>query len=264
MIASSIFQRIRGFMREHHFGINICLYAALWVAPAFAGIPPAHNEQQFRTASNSYQAGAYENAASELRSITSNRVSPEVLHNLGNAEFKLGSVGPAILAWEQAHALDPWNRNTTANLRFARGQAALLPPTLSWNETYSSWLPPDGWLWTAAICFWGGLACLTLPPLLARRRTAWTQAGAVVALSAFILTLPALSGLWSRAQLGVVTAAEAPLRLTPTQEGEVLGKLPTGDIARAELTRGAYTYVRGEGDRAGWVSNSEFARIWSR
>ena len=191
-------------------------------------------------------------------------VSPGLLHNLGNAEFKLGNLGPAILAWERAHSLDPWNRNTAANLRFARGQAALSAPTLSWNESYSSWLPADVWLWTAAICFWGGLAFLVLPRLLARPRTAWTQAGAVIALTTFILTLPALAGLMSRSRLGVILAAEVPLRLTPTQEGEMLGKLPAGEIARVELARGDYVYVRGENDRAGWVQNAEFARIWAR
>ena len=63
----------------------------------------------------------------------------------------------------------------------------------------------------------------------------------------------------------VVVAVAPPLRLTPTREGEVLGKLPAGDIARVELTRGLYFYVRGEaGDRAGWVYCDEFTRIWAQ
>ncbi len=263
MIASLLARRIRRFARAWR-ACALASLAVAWMAPVFGEMPPASIEEQFQNASKSYQTGAFDEAASQLQSIIRSRISPEALHNLGNAEFKLGHIGPAILAWERARALDPHDRNTTANLSFARGQAALPLPSLSWNEIYSSWLPTDAWLWTASICLWGGLACLTLPPLLARRRTAWTQAGAVVALSAFILTVPALSGLGSRAQLGVVTAAEAPLRLTPTQEGEVLGKLPAGDTARVELTRGAYAYVRGEGDRAGWVHRDEFTRIWAR
>ena len=220
---------------------------------------------EFREGNRTYASGEIQDAASLFQKVGNHEsVAPGLLHNLGNAEFKLGNLGPAILAWERAHSLDPWNRNTTANLRFARGQAALSAPKLAWNEKYSAWLPADCWLWTAAVCFWGGLACLALPPLLARRRTAWTQAGAVLALSTFILTLPALAGLWMRHRLGVVVAAEAPLRLTPTQEGEVLGKLSAGEVARVEITRGAYVYVRGENDRAGWVQAEEFARIWAR
>jgi hypothetical protein len=224
----------------------------------------AAKRKDFDQATELYRAGNFAEAEALLNRLSWSSAAPGALHNLGNAEFKLGNVGTAILAWEQAHSLDPWNRNTTANLRFARNHAALLPPSLSWSEKYSSWLPADCWLWTASLCFWVGLACLALPPLLARPRTAWTQAGAVVTLSTFILTLPALAGLSSRARLGVVTRAEAPLRLTPTQEGEVLGKLPAGDVARVELTRGPYLYVRGDGDRAGWVHGDEFTRIWSR
>ena len=218
----------------------------------------------FDKAAELYRAGNFAESEDLLNRLSWTSAAPGALHNLGNAEFKLGNVGPAILAWEKAHSLDPWNRNTSANLRFVRNHAALLPPSLSWSEKYSSWLPADCWLWTASLCFWIGLACLALPSLLARRRTAWTQAGAVVTLSAFILTLPALAGLSSRASLGVVTRTEAPLRLTPTQEGEVLGKLPAGDVARVELTRGPYLYVRGDGDRAGWVHGDEFTRIWSQ
>jgi hypothetical protein len=248
--------------RSFHQGAAV-LAGWMFAISSFGATSPLERND-FAQAGAAYQSGNFGSAKATLGSIGEHATAPGVLHNLGNAEFKLGNLGPAILAWERAHSLDPWNRNTMANLRFARGQAALLPPALTWYETYSSWLPADCWLWTASLCFWGGLACLALPPLLARRRTAWTQAGAVVALSAFILTLPALAGLWTRHRLGVVIAAEASLRLTPTQEGEVLGKLSAGDTARVELTRGAYVYVRGEGDRAGWVQGGEFTRIWAR
>ena len=76
--------------------------------------------------------------------------------------------------------------------------------------------------------------------------------------------MPALAGLWTRSKIGVVLAPETPLRLTPTQEGEVLGKLPAGELARIELQRRGYFYVRAESDRAGWVRQPEFARIWDR
>jgi hypothetical protein len=222
------------------------------------------NMPDTNAARQAYESGNYQSAEELFNRIAQTGVAPGLLHNLGNTEFKLGHPGEAILAWERARTLDPWNRNTAANLRFARGQAGLQVPNFAWYEAYSSWLSPDTWLWTAAACFWGGLACLCLPLLLRRRRTAWTQAGAVVAISTFLLTLPALAGLWTRARLGVVLAADTTLRLTPTEEGEVLGKLPAGELARVELERGNYLYVRAEPDRAGWLRRDEFARIWAR
>lgn len=219
---------------------------------------------QFIRGKQAYEGGDFSKAADLFASASRRAVRSDVLHNLGNAQLKIGEIGKAILAWERARSLDPGARNTVANLRFARGQAGLNPPTAPWHESYSSWLSPDAWTWLAAVCFWAALAFLALPPLLHVRRTAWTQVGAVLTIAIFILTLPALAGLWTRSRLGVVVGEEALLRLTPTKEGEVLGKLPPGELARVELGRGSYSYVRAENDRAGWVTNEEFTRVWQR
>ena len=150
---------------------------------------------------------AYENGDFALAAETwANENAPGLLHNLGNAEFKLGKLGPALLAWERAHALAPGFRNTTANLRFARSQAGLSEPEYSWDEKYSALLAQDSWLWTATAAFWIAAALLALPALLKRRRTAWTQGGAVVAIGVFLLTVPALAGIFSRGRIGVLSA----------------------------------------------------------
>lgn len=208
-----------------------------------------------------YSQGNGEKAAA-LWKDDSQAVSPGLLHNLGNAEYKLGKLGPAVLAWERARALDPAFRNTTANLSFARGQAGLSEPEWAWHEKYSALLAPDVWLWIASGAFWLAAVLLALPPLLKRKRNAWTQGGAVAAIGVFLLTVPALAGIVSRGKVGVVLAAETLLRLTPTKEGEMLGKLAEGELARVEKSRGAYVYVRGASDRAGWVQREEFANIW--
>lgn len=242
------------------------LLAVVAVGPGFQGFHTA--DRTFRQTKDLLESGnaenaaplLAENAASSLRGAS--RVSPGLLHNLGNAEFKLGKIGPAILAWERAHALDPQFRNTTANLRFARGQTGLSEPELAWHEKYSALLAPDVWLWIATAAFWFAIAALALPPLLARKRSVWTQGSAVAAIGVFLLTLPALTGIATRGKLGVVLAAESFLRLTPTQEGEMLGKLAEGELARVEKARGQYLYVRAANDRAGWVQREEFAKIW--
>jgi tetratricopeptide (TPR) repeat protein len=233
--------------------------AGLMVAPYIAS--PAVREPLQRANADA-QAGQYEAMAKHLREVLAIQTAPGVLHNLGNAEYRSGHLGKAILAWERAHALQPSFRNTTANLRFARGHAGLEEPTLMWDEKYSSILSPDVWLWTATIAFWGAIALLAWPYLFKKKRTAWTQGGAVVAAGVFLLTLPALAGIDSRTALGVIVTDESLLRLTPTHEGEVLGKLSEGELARAEKRRGQYVYVRAASDRAGWVRQEEFTRIW--
>lgn len=216
-------------------------------------------DRGFEVGRQAYAAGDY--AAAKTANAAS-EVSAGALHNLGNTEYKLGHVGPAILAWERARALDPSFRNTTANLRYARTHAGLSDAEYAWSEKYSAIFSPDAWLWTATVAFWLAVALLTLPALLKRKRNAWTQGGAVVAIGVFLLTLPALAGIAMRGRLGVVMVAESILRLTPTKEGELLGKLAEGEVARVEKTRGEYLYVRAATDRAGWVRADEFEKIW--
>jgi hypothetical protein len=208
------------------------------------------------------RAGDYKAAAVHLKQVLTIHAAPGVLHNLGNAEFHQKHLGAAILAWERAHALSPGYRNTIANLRFARSHAGLPEPEPNWLEKYAALLSPDIWLWTATAAFWGTVGCLAWPYLFQRRRQSAIQAGAMVLIGIFLLTLPALAGIVSRGRVGVILAPETLLRLTPTTEGEVLGKLAEGELARVEKTRGKFVYVRGASDRAGWVKHEEFARIW--
>jgi tetratricopeptide (TPR) repeat protein len=236
-----------------------CLLA--WLT-AMGGIASAKPGAIFHEASQAYAGGDYEKAAALLAEQSARRVAPGLLHNLGNAHYKLDQTGRAILAWERARALDPGARNTAANLQFARGEAGLEAPQFAWHESYSMLLSADAWLLAATATFWTGAVLLALPPLLRRRRRAWSQAAAVVALGVFLLTLPALAGIASRQRLGVVIVPEPSLRLTPTAEGEPLGKLAEGELARIEKTRGSYLYLRATNDRAGWVKTEEFERIW--
>jgi tetratricopeptide (TPR) repeat protein len=222
----------------------------------------AAEPQGFDLGRSDYETGKYAEALKAFQAHAGSEVSPGLLHNLGNTEFKLGRLGPAILAWERARALDPHSRNTKANLHYARGQAGLEQPELPWYETYSAFFPSDRWIAIATCAFWASLALLFLPPLLRRRRTAASQAAAVVAIITFLLTLPALAGIYTRGRIGVVQLADASLRLTPTREGEVLGTLPEGEVARVEKRRGEYWYVRASSDRAGWVRQDEFAMLW--
>jgi len=243
--------------------LALCLAAATFGAP-LRGASPAVDER-FRKANAGYAAGDFAEAVYDLRELVNEgRFASGALHNLGNAEWKVGRHGYAVLAWERAHSLNPFNRNTEANLRFARQTARMEAPTFAWHERYSTLLPGDWWLVIACAGLWGGVALLTLPRLLGWRRADWHQGVAAALLALFLLSGPALIGLWKRARLGVVLEDETPLRLTPTREAETLTKLPAGEMARVERERGEYFYVRAEGDRAGWLRKADFVRVWQR
>ena len=242
--------------------------AAIFLLAAFAASLRAEAgkaDDRFRKANAAYASGEFADAVGELRALSDEgKFSGGSLHNLGNAEWKVGRPGYAVLAWERARSMNPFNPNTDANLRFARHSARVEAPVLGWQERYSTWMPGGWWLIIASTALWGGVALLTLPRLFGTRRADWHQGIAAALLAIFLLSVPALLGLSKRAQLGVVLEDETPLRLTPTREGETLTKLPAGEMARVERARGEYLYVRAEGDRAGWLKKADFARVWSR
>jgi hypothetical protein len=214
----------------------------------------------FQQASQAYAAGGYEQAALLFGEAAAASPSAGTLHNLGNAEWKCGRPGPAILAWERAQWLDPFSHSTRTNLRFARRAALLDAPELAWYEVCSAWLPASAWSWIACLSFWTAVALITLPGVLRWRRADWHQALAAAGFAIFLLTIPALVGVHARSTLGIILQKETPLRLTPTSEAQVLTKLPAGETVRFERERGHYVFIRTT-VAAGWVDRNQFGLI---
>jgi hypothetical protein len=260
--------RVSGFLRISDLGFRIPLLLATLCSITFnalaldpAGPNLSSPSLSFPHASAAYASGDYPQAAELFRGIAAGHPSANVFHNLGNAEWKLGHAGEAILAWERAQWLDPFGANTRANLRFARKAAQLPTPDLAWYEICSTWLPVDVWAWIAGAGFWIAVALTLLPGIFRWRKAGWQQALAAAGFAACLLTLPSLVGIHTRSALGVVLAPDTPLRLTPTQEAQVLTKLPAGEMARLERARGGYVYIRSGNDAAGWVRRNEFGLI---
>jgi len=182
------------------------------------------------------------------------------LHNFGNAAWRVGQPGPAVLAWEQALWLDPRNEQAQTSLRYARHTGDLEEPDLRWYEVCSSWLPAQWWPWLAAGSFWGSVSLLILPSVSRRARRDGYQALAAACAAVFLLCLHALAGLNSRAKLGFIIPKEAALRVTPTAEAQVLTYLPSGLPARLQRTHGEYVLIRTRYS-SGWVTRDELGPI---
>ena len=75
----------------------------------------------FREANIAYRASDYAKAASLYESLISQGKKAAVIYyNLGNAYFKQGQIGQAILQYERAKKLAPRDRDITANLNYVR------------------------------------------------------------------------------------------------------------------------------------------------
>lgn len=214
----------------------------------------------FEQGSTSYATNGFDAAAALFREAESNAPAVGTLRNLGNAEWQTGRPGQAILAWEQAQWLAPFDKDIRGNLRYARTARQLDAPELTWYEICSTWLPVDAWAWIACASFWLAIALILLPGVLRWRKAAWHQGIAAACFAIFLLTLPALLGVQTRSRLGVILPNETPLRLTPTTEAQVLSRLPAGEMARLERRRGDYVFIR-TGTAVGWVERGQFGLL---
>ena len=228
------------------------LYATLARGAAF--------EDAFREGVAAYGIGDYAGAVTAFQQSTRRQLASGTLQNLGNAEWKLGRTGPAILAWERALWLDPFHKAARMDLRFARKTAQLEAPDLAWYEVISTWLPANWWAWIAGVSLWLAVAMVMLPGILRLRKATWHQAVAAFCLMVFLLSIPAYIGLQTRSRIGFVLQPDTLLRLTPTLEAQAVTRLAAGEPARLVRTRGAYVLLR-TSRTLGWVERAQCGLI---
>jgi hypothetical protein len=206
------------------------------------------------------RAGNFPEAATAFQTLLKTQISDGALLDLGIVEWQRGHAGAAILAWEQARWLDPFDERTTTNLKFARQIAQVDTPELKWFEQASTWLPANWWVWLAGASLWLAVGATVLPGIFRRRKTGWQQSLTALGLGLFLLSLTVNYGVVSRTQLGFVLKQDAPLQLTPTSAGEVIATLTSGEPARLVRTHGNYLLIRTPG-ATGWILQAQFGLI---
>jgi tetratricopeptide (TPR) repeat protein len=217
----------------------------------------------FQDGSSAYRMAEYERASAAFQQSIDLQPASGTLQNLGNAEWQRGNTGRALLAWERALWLDPFKDATRQNLRYARHVAQLETPQLTWYEVVSTWLPMNWWAWIAGVTFWFSLGLATLPGILRYRKATWQQALASFGLMLFLLSAPAHWGVHTRSRIGFIIEKNTPLRLTPTEDAQVVTRLPAGETARLERTRGRHLLIRTI-HGMGWVEESQFGLLCPR
>ena len=116
-------------------------------------------EATFARANADYAAGKYANAINGYETLVKNgQWNASVFYDLGNACFRTGDLGRAILNYERALALDPAQPEARANLQLVRDRARALELGTTWAEQHLDFLTRDQYTWLAAIAFWGAVA----------------------------------------------------------------------------------------------------------
>lgn len=223
-----------------------------------AALLPANGDP----AAEAYARGEYAEAARLWEERAQHEgVTSGLLASLGNAEWRLGHKGRAVLCWERALIIDPEDPVALAGVRHAQNAGGAKRPSPTWPERYASLMPAGAWAIAAAVAFWSAVGAALIPRIARRQPGTAAQTMLLVAVTALLLSLPGIWGSVSRADRSVVRRSETQLRLTPTAEGESVSVFDEGDMVRAGRTLNGHVRVRTSDGRTGWLRAGEIERI---
>jgi tetratricopeptide (TPR) repeat protein len=213
----------------------------------------------FEQANKLYEQGRFTEAADAYSALAqSNRLSPSLLFNLGNAHFKSGQIGRAILAYRRAERLAPRDPDVRANLQFARNQLSggAAPPGgwARWLERFRL----DEWTLMGCAALWIWLLLLAAGEV----RPAWKRSlrpAAVAAGGAALLLGLMLAVAWHRETRlvpAVVVAREAVVRYGPVEESQSAFSLADGAEVRVLDAERDWLQVMDGRKRTGWIKRA--------
>src|SRR6476660_4656439 len=115
----------------------------------------AQGEIEFEKANQEFAQGHFKEAISSYKAlIRDGQWSTNVFYNLGNAYFRTGDFGRAILNYERALALERHHPEATANVQIARDEAHALEIQRSSLERYLQFASVNQYSIAAATAFW--------------------------------------------------------------------------------------------------------------
>jgi len=215
----------------------------------------------FDDANKLYEQGRFADAAAAYEKILqTGQTSAAVYFNLGNAWFKSGQLGRAILNYRLAEQLAPRDPDIRANLHFARNNVSggATRPADRWRR-WTGRLTLNEWtaLATGALWVWFVLLALGhLRPALRKSLRGYTAtAGAATGLLAVGLALAGYDRLVVRR--AIVVTRESVVRYGPLEESQSSYTARDG----AELTVGdqknGWIEVTDAAGRKGWLRRDQ-------
>ena len=147
--------------------LALSVFALLWIATA-GTLTAETPEELFDQGNRAYDANDYNGAVRAYETVTRYGIEDaRVEYNLGNAYYKLGMLGPAILHYERARRLAPTDEDISDNLtlaqsrRFDRVESTEAQGVVAGMRRFQDRLGPDRHAVVALIVVWAVCGVLT-------------------------------------------------------------------------------------------------------
>jgi len=253
--------RISDFTFSPPKPLRHCL-SAIFVFAWLIRLSASELETGFDQANKLFERGKYaEAAAAYEKLIAAGHVSPSLYFNLGNAFFKAGQPGRAIVAYRQAELLTPRDPDVQANLAFVRKSINQSVAPGEWWRRWLTQFTVDEWSLAASL----GL-CLCFVLLAAQEaRPAWRERFRKPLLSVSAATVLAGTCLWLvwtdrfGARSAVVVVTEAVVRQGPFEESPSRFQLRDGAEVAVFDEKDEWLAVRDASRHEGWLRRSQVA-----
>lgn len=244
---------------------------AILFFPGLAAAAPApldrlDAEGLFHQANQDYKEGRFEEAIQGFQTLlAAGFAGGHVYYNLGNAYFKHGQLGQAILSYERARLRLPRDADLKFNLGTAQDRTldadklsrGVLSQTFFWlgSLTLTECFLIFG---LTNMVFWFLLILRiffktdTVYYLLICGLALWLAAGLSLGLKAFQTAAD---------DRAVILGSEVSVRAGPEAKDTVLFQLHAGTVVHAERREGDWALIRLAEDKRGWVRAADAERI---
>lgn len=232
---------------------KILILLAVAMAPLFAD----ESCNSLYTGAAAYQAGDFSSAAEAWQNCVDREFqNADLFYNLGNAYFREGRLGMAILNFEKALRLDPANADYQYNLKFARGMtkdkvessAEEENPLLNFFFKAHHFLSLTEQLYAIVALVWIIFILFALRLLLTSPRARNVLVASVFPV-VFVLGILACSAGYkiyreNAGVLGVVIADSADIVSSPSNKGQTLNMLSEGTELEVLGVKDGWVHVR--------------------
>lgn len=243
-----------------------CLLMLSFVLLGISSVYASNAEEDFFKASQAYRNGDYADAV-RLYSLLADKKypSPHVLYNLGNAYFRLGDKGNAILNYERARIFLPRDADLNFNLDYVsdRIQDAAEPPGPPLQTAFfwlNSMSPTEVFILFAVANFLF-FSALILKILI---KEEWAFVMLIILLVAWLGTGISFGVKCYQAAYddrAVIISKEASVLAGPDPKDTELFRLHAGTIVRTEKNEGGWSLIRITGDKRGWIPDNAIGMI---